>query len=312
MDTNYKYVNTCQEPLALCSTTYKDKFWLDDPTELYKNNNYLIFFPKYEMSQNEQLNAISRLCIYMIILMILFDRGEYYIYIPITILIMVVIINKIDILDKLRGNKELTKILNIRSEDDMTTMEQFKNDYAPDIPKKYKTYEERIAEEEEANKDTIIKTGFYDSNGDLQLGTQDNPSTKGTILESNKTYFTVDEMNDYNRNTCRKPTEDNPLMNTPAVNYGLEDEPVACNSNDDDINESIRVNFNHELFRDVDELWDKKNSQRQFYTMPNTAIPNNQTEFARWLYERPAGTMCKDEDMSKCIKFYDDLRYRPR
>jgi hypothetical protein len=101
-------------------------------------------------------------------------------------------------------------------------------------------------------------------------------------------------------------------MNTPATDYGKIDQPSACNADDDDINDSIKVNFNHELFRDVDELWDKKNSQRQFYTMPNTSIPNNQTEFAQWLYKIPEGTMCKNEDMSKCIKFYDDLRYRIR
>ena len=61
------------------------------------------------------------------------------------------------------------------------------------------------------------------------------------------------------------------------------------------------VNFNHNLFRDVDELWERANSQRQFYTIPNTAIPNNQKEFANWLYRSPGGN-CKT-DQGRCGRF---------
>lgn len=305
-NTNYKYVNTCQDPLALCSTSPKDGFWLDNPTELYKNNNYLKFFPKYEMTFADQLNSISRFCFYMIILILLFKRGESLLFIPITGLILIIIINKIDVLDKLGGTKELRKILNIRTEHTLKNEQQEKEDYAPDVNKTYKTYQERI-DEENAAKDYSVKAGYYDSNGDLQMG--DYEIQNMGIPQNN---YTIDEMNDYEMNTCRKPSPDNPLMNTPAVDFGSQNQPSACNSDDDDINDEIKVNFNHELFRDVDELWDKKNSQRQFYTMPNTAIPNNQVEFAKWLYKKPEGTMCKNEDMSKCIKFYDDLRYRTR
>ena len=42
----------------------------------------------------------------------------------------------------------------------------------------------------------------------------------------------------------------------------------------------IDEKFNHDLFRDVSSVYGKRNSQRQFYTVPSTTIPNNQTSFA--------------------------------
>jgi len=79
--------------------------------------------------------------------------------------------------------------------------------------------------------------------------------------------------------------------------------PVA---NDDDIKEQSRVFFNHELFRNVDDLWEKKNSQRQFYTLPNTQIPNNRESFMKWLYTQPKNSICK-QNTGACDR-YGDLR----
>ena len=45
--------------------------------------------------------------------------------------------------------------------------------------------------------------------------------------------------------------------------------------------------------------------QRQFYTMPSTTIPNDQTGFAKFLYQLP--TTCK-EDSAQCLR-YEDVRY---
>lgn len=299
-----KYNNTCKDPLALCSTSNKDKFWIDDYKVLYENNEYLNFVPQYKMSRNQQLNAISRLCFYMIIILLLFNRKETLFYIPITILIIIIMFNKLDVFDMLGRNKELSKIFKVREEDEQAKKQKYKMD----AEIKYKTFEERT-DEINKNKDYTIKTGFYDSNGDLVLN---NFEPVPPNLNDPKSRYTVDELQDYEQNTCLLPTNDNPLMNIPTVDYGKANQPVPCNADDDNVNDLINVNFNHELFRDVDELWDKKNSQRQFYTLPNNAIPNMQNELANWLYKQPEGTMCKDVDMSNCIKFYDDLRYRTR
>ena len=44
-------------------------FWLDDLTVLYNNQNYIKFVPTSDMSRIEQLNALTRFCIYLLILL---------------------------------------------------------------------------------------------------------------------------------------------------------------------------------------------------------------------------------------------------
>jgi hypothetical protein len=66
--------------------------------------------------------------------------------------------------------------------------------------------------------------------------------------------------------------------------------------------------FNHNLFKDVNDVFGKMNSQRQFYTMPNTTIPNAQDDFAKWLYANPK--TCK-EDQEFCLRYEDVRAKRP-
>ena len=42
----------------------------------------------------------------------------------------------------------------------------------------------------------------------------------------------------------------------------------------DNLQNTINNHFNTNLYQDVGDIWNKNNSQRQFYTMPNTKIPN--------------------------------------
>lgn len=149
-----------------------------------------------------------------------------------------------------------------------------------------------------------IQTGYYDSNGDLIVGgfngiSSNNPKSKSHL-------FTVDEIMQFQKNTSKRPSINNPFMNPDITTFNNGDPPVAANSNDDEIKEEMNINFNHDLFRDVDEVFEKKNSQRQFYTIPNTMVPNNQTEFAKWLYLVPS--TCK-EDTTNCLR-YVDLKYQ--
>lgn len=298
------YDNTCTNPLALCKTTNKEQFWLDNPAELY--NHYTNFIPKYEMTRNQQLNAITRFCIYMIILLLIFNRGEYILILPISVLIIVVLFKKLHTTDVFGQNKELDKILDIRkSKEDFDKYLKSK-EYAQDGDVVYKTSVEMQKEEDDA-KGYIVEAGYYDSDNKLHIGKIEKPSNY--LRNNTKNLYTVDELKDYEKNTCRKPTVDNPFMNPSITEYGNGDPPAACNSNDDEIKESIKVNFDHQLFRNVGDVWERENSQRQFYTMPNTAIPNNQVEFAKWLYKLPASSNCKEE--GNCLR-YDDLRIRTR
>lgn len=97
------------------------------------------------------------------------------------------------------------------------------------------------------------------------------------------------------------PTKDNPFMN-----YNLfgddKKKPKAIKSyNNDEIKKDINDKFNNNLYRDVSDLYGKNNSQRQFYTMPCTQIVNDQTKFAKWLYQ--TDETCKEKGV-KCTSYW--------
>jgi len=106
----------------------------------------------------------------------------------------------------------------------------------------------------------------------------------------------------YENHKCLKSTEDNPFGNTlltDVSNYTEKKEACLFDENRED----IETNFNNGLFKDVNDLYGKNNSQRQFFTMPNTneyGIKNGDSiKFANWLFNKGSAT-CK-EDTSKCI-----------
>lgn len=112
---------------------------------------------------------------------------------------------------------------------------------------------------------------------------------------------------------CTRPTLDNPFMNFTMKDFlNIEDgqtvtKPPACNIEDPEIKKEIDNNFNNNLYRDVDDVFGKMNSQRQFFTMPWTSnLPDEKGEFKNWLYKTPK--TCK-EDSDYCIR-YEDIRQK--
>lgn len=103
------------------------------------------------------------------------------------------------------------------------------------------------------------------------------------------------------RKSCLGPTKDNPMMNVPITAYGTEYPYESSCKETPESKESMEEHWNHGLFQDVSNLWGKRNSQRQFYTTPNTSIPNDQTGFANWLYRKPG--VCKAGDQEYCTGF---------
>lgn len=83
---------------------------------------------------------------------------------------------------------------------------------------------------------------------------------------------------------CTIPTINNPFMNVLPTDERMRD--GAC---DDTVTtrEKIEDAFEFNLYKDVDDVFGRENSQRQFHTMPSTTIPNKQIEFAKWLYDQP-------------------------
>lgn len=104
-----------------------------------------------------------------------------------------------------------------------------------------------------------------------------------------------------NNKLCVKPSKDNPFMNPTIVdiennkNANLE----ACHIDNLKIRKDIDKYFINNQFRDVKDIYEKNISQRQFYTMPSTTIPNNQNAFAHWLYHREK--TCKENNGEQCF-----------
>jgi hypothetical protein len=85
--------------------------------------------------------------------------------------------------------------------------------------------------------------------------------------------------------SCSKPTLDNPFMNVLVSDYVDQPErPPACDIGRSSVKRAAESNFASNLYRDVDDVFERRSSSRQFYTTPNTAIPNDQAGFAQWLY----------------------------
>ena len=103
---------------------------------------------------------------------------------------------------------------------------------------------------------------------------------------------------------CTPPTRNNPFMNV-TVNEYLDNptRPEACDYNE--VEETVEDNFNYNLYKDINDIWGKNNSQNRFVTNPSTTIPNDQGAFAKWLYDVPS--TCK-EDGEACMR-YEDVRF---
>ena len=104
----------------------------------------------------------------------------------------------------------------------------------------------------------------------------------------NREAFTPQELKEHTT-----PTEKNPLMNVllPELNGNPNRKP-ALKSYLPETNDLIKAKVKAAISKDVDprifrgttDELDLEYSMRNFYTMPNTTVPNNQAEFADFCY----------------------------
>ena len=80
----------------------------------------------------------------------------------------------------------------------------------------------------------------------------------------------------------RQSTLDNPFMNVPIQDYNI---PQQFGKAQNHCGSKCKKNYYKKLFQSPsDALFEREASERQFYTMPNSSVPNEQTKFAQWLY----------------------------
>lgn len=109
---------------------------------------------------------------------------------------------------------------------------------------------------------------------------------------------------------CTKPTRSNPFMNVLLTDYvDQPNRPPACNIEDPEIRKGVEDGFYHNLYRNVTDIYGKRNSQRQFYTTPGTTIPNDRHRLIQSLYGNTS--TCRDGTLNHCIRYEDPRAKRP-
>lgn len=97
---------------------------------------------------------------------------------------------------------------------------------------------------------------------------------------------------------CVLPSDENPFMNVLLTDKRTR-KPACRTVKNKKIKKLVNDKFSQGLFKDINSVYDRENSQREFYTTPNTTIPNNQGDFANWLYKTPK--TCKEGNGNQCV-----------
>lgn len=273
-------------------------FWFDDITVLYKNNKYLEFFPNKNMTKVEQLNSITRLAIYFILIMIIFNKDDKWIIMAVVVICITIYMHRIFDRDSKGKMDEHLRLQKLENFDSKLSDTVFDKDTEPKYAKDIKDGRRDI------DTSPKIEAGYYDFQNKIHIGKKYDPPQYKRYKDP--PLYNLDQKIDFDKGTCRRPSVNNPFMNPQMIDFNDGEKPVACNADDKDINEDIVDKFNKNLYRNVDDLFETENSKRQFYTIPDTSIPNQQTEFAEWLW-KPKET-CK-EDQAACLR-YTDLRFK--
>jgi hypothetical protein len=98
---------------------------------------------------------------------------------------------------------------------------------------------------------------------------------------------------------CQRSTVENPFMNPSIVDITENPErPKACRVTTPEVQAVVESNFDARYYQDVNDVFRKNASQREFYTVPNTQIPNDRDTFAKWCYG--LGKTCKEGNGLQC------------
>jgi len=187
-----------------------DPLWTRDFNILLKKDRLSEFWPSKTFTTTENVNSISRFCLYSGVILTILKKDPFYLLISIALIIIV-----------------------------------------------SKMYE---------RKDHVIH------NNPIQPA-HNNPDIN--IMTNKK---------------CVIPTKDNPFAN---VNYFQDlNRPSACTA--DEVKEEINEKFFDNFEKNPYDIYNNKHSQRQFFSVSSTTVPNDQKSFATWLYGGANKKKCKE------------------
>lgn len=240
-----------------------DPFWADSPSILIRRDRWDEFFPAPNHTWAETLNAIVRGASIMALAISLYRGDTAYLYWIIIALVITYLLYRYPtpISEQLR--KAPTWLSSLQS-----NMENTGDHWVIDFlrNKKDETTKDMAAQNEEKLKEQFLS----------------NPEENAW------------------RTSPVRPTKDNPFMNHNLFTDPSDRPAAPLSYQSPTLQTDIEDKFGYNLYRDVSDLYNKQHNQREYYTMPSTTLPNDQTAFARWCYQSPP--TCKEETI-RCTSF---------
>lgn len=282
----------------------KKVFWIENPYILFEKEELVNFVPNKNMSMVEKMNAVTRFCLYGLIIGQLFNFSDNIMYMLCSLIILIIISYKLQ-----SPEDEVSEKLDLFTEEQINTLSNklsevlmSKKEGEMDIINENEGKCSSVGNSSDDTDNVVINKAYEGQLGKCKESNNYNQVSKDKIGDLIR--VKGEDPNNVNNNEmkietekCTEPTKDNPLMN---VNIGDDpNKPPPCEYTDE-IKENINEKFNYNLYRDVDDLFERHNSQRQYFTMPE----NNQKEFAEWLYKAPE--TCKESSL--CLRT-EDKRY---
>jgi len=284
-----------------------NNFWISNPYVLI--DNYWIILPNNKMTRDEQMNAVTRFFIYFIILCLIFDSEKQFILYAFIVIILIVVFYLIYINDSDGLNQDLVK----KNKDPIEKFENIHNLMDDNTLNKplIKLFDKVKDKVTISNKNLEIQTGYIDSNGFYKIGKDYSEVDLEDFIDNTKKNKKVtwqqDQLN--KEENGRKPSLDNPYNNILFSDYtDASNLAEPCNIDEKDVKEMQNL-YNSTIYRNVDDVYERENSQRLFYTLPIQTVPNDQTNFANWLYK--TGPTCK-ENSQNCAYYQDPTMTSPR
>lgn len=85
---------------------------------------------------------------------------------------------------------------------------------------------------------------------------------------------------------CTRPTNHNPMMNVMLDDIHMNPpKKEACDVNH--MNKEMDKLLEKSVYKNAFDVMGDEFRNRHFFTMPNTTVPNKQTDFGDWLYKTP-------------------------
>ena len=129
-----------------------------------------------------------------------------------------------------------------------------------------------------------------------------NANQKENFLNDDDEYLISSLKKNSKSGRCSVPQKTNPFMNVLMNDYVHNPKrPEACDVSKPVVEKKVKQYFENDLYMNIDDVFNKNSSYRQFYTTPSTTIPNDQEGFAKWLYFSEDKT-CKEGNTQKCYR----------